>query len=626
MDVPMSQFALLKNRRFAPFFWTQALGAFNDNAFRNALVMLVVFQMSLGSDTAALYTNLAPALFILPFFLFSATAGQIAEKYEKSRIIRYVKLFEIAAMVVAAIGFHTHHVALLLGVLFLMGMHSTMFGPIKYSILPQALKPTELVGGNGLVEMGTQMAMLIGMIVGNALMLITGFGPTAASAATIGVAVAGYLASRWIPLAPAAAPDLKINFNTFTQTGRVLRIAREDKAVFNAILGISWFWFFGTVMIAQLPVYTRVNLGGDGSVNTLVLTLFSLGTGIGSLLCEKLSGKRVEVGLVPMGAFGLTAFGIDLYFSRPGKSPVAGLDWHGFLQSAGAWHVALDLTMIGVFAGFFVVPLFAFVQSRTPRDRLSRVIAGTNIVNAIFICVASGLGLGLGMLGLSVPQIFLVTAVLNAFVAIYIFTLVPEFVMRFMTWVMVHAMYRVKVRGLEDIPEEGPVLLVCNHVSFLDPLVIMAGVRRPVRFVMYYKIFNIPGLSFIFRTARAIPIAGRNEDLDLMNKAFDAVDQALADGEMVCIFPEGAITRDGAIAPFRPGVETILARRPVPVVPLALRGMWGSFFSRHDSAMKRMRLPRRFMSRIELVGAPPMAHANAASLRESVSSLRGELA
>jgi len=622
----MSQFSLLRSRRFAPFFWTQALGAFNDNAFRNALVMLVVFQMSLGNDTAALYTNLAPALFILPFFLFSATAGQIAEKYEKSRIIRYVKLFEIFAMVVAAIGFHTHHVILLLVVLFLMGMHSTMFGPIKYSILPQALKPTELVGGNGLVEMGTQMAMLIGMIVGNALMLIAGYGPTAASAATIGVAVAGYLASRWIPLAPAAAPDLKVNFNTFTETGRVLRIARADKAVFNAILGISWFWFFGTVMIAQLPVYTRVNLGGDGSVNTLVLTLFSLGTGIGSLLCEKLSGKRVEVGLVPMGAFGLTAFGIDLYFSRPGKSPIAGLDWHGFLQTAGSWHVALDLTMIGVFAGFFVVPLFAFVQSRTPRDRLSRVIAGTNIINAIFICVASGLGLGLGMLGLSVPQIFLVTAVLNAFVAIYIFTLVPEFVMRFMTWVLVHAMYRVKATGLENIPEEGPVLLVCNHVSFLDPLVIMAGVRRPVRFVMYYKIFNIPGLSFIFRTAGAIPIAGRNENLDLMNKAFDAVDRALADGEVVCIFPEGAITRDGAIAQFRPGVETILARRPVPVVPLALRGMWGSFFSRRDSAMKRMRLPRRFMSRIELVGAPPMAHADASSLRESVGSLRGELA
>lgn len=623
----MSQFSLLGARRFAPFFWTQALGAFNDNAFRNAMVMLVAFQMGLGEKTASLYTNLAPALFIIPFFLFSATAGQLAEKFEKTRLIRYVKVFEIGAMVVAAIGFHTHSLWLLLLVLFAMGMHSTMFGPIKYSILPQALKSTELVGGNGLVEMGTQMAMLIGMIVGNALMLIAGFGPTAASLATIAVAVAGYFASRAIPPAPATAPDLKINFNPFTETGRVLAITREDKAVFNAILGISWFWFFGTVMIAQLPGYTRVNLGGDGSVNTLVLTLFSLGTGIGSLLCEKLSGKRVEVGLVPMGAFGLTAFTLDLFFARSGPAPVLGLDWLGFLHAAGSARISFDLTMIGVFAGFFVVPLFAFVQSRTPRDRLSRVIAGTNIVNAILIVIASGFGLGLGLLGLGVPMIFLATAVLNALVAIYIFSLVPEFVMRFITWVLVHTLYRIRADGMENIPEEGPVLLVCNHVSFMDPMIVMASVRRPVRFVMYYKIFNMPVLKFIFRTAKAIPIAGKKEDEALMLRAFDDVDAALADGEVVCIFPEGAITRDGAIATFRPGVEQILARRPVPVVALALRGMWGSFFSRRDSAMKHMRLPRRFWSRIEVVaGAPLDASSSASQLFDRVSQLRGDVA
>jgi 1-acyl-sn-glycerol-3-phosphate acyltransferase len=624
----MSQFSLLKSRRFAPFFWTQALGAFNDNAFRNALVMLVAFQMSLGEKVASLYTNLAPALFIIPFFLFSATAGQLAEKYEKTRIIRYVKLFEIVAMVVAAIGFHTHHLWLLLIVLFLMGIHSTVFGPIKYSILPQALRPQELVGGNGLVEMGTQMAMLIGMIVGNALMLIAGYGPTAASAATIGIAVAGYLISRSIPASPPTAPDLKINFNPFTETSRVLAITRESRAVFNAILGISWFWFFGTVMIAQLPGYTRVNLGGDGSVNTLVLTLFSLGTGIGSLLCEKLSNKRVEVGLVPMGAFGLTAFGVDLFFARSGPAPVTGLDWLGFLHSAGAWHIAFDLTMIGVFAGFFVVPLFAFVQQRTPRDRLSRVIAGTNIINAILIVLASGFGLGLGLAGFGVPQIFLATAVLNAVVAVYIFTLVPEFILRFITWVLIHTLYRVHVEGMENIPEEGPVLLVCNHVSFMDPLIVMAAVRRPVRFVMYYKIFNIPGLKFMFRTAKAIPIAGRKEDEALMNRAFEAVDAALADGEVVCIFPEGSITRDGAIATFRPGVEQILARRPVPVVALALRGMWGSFFSRRDSALRRMRMPRRFWSRIELMAGQPIAagDASAAALEGRVRGLRGDMA
>jgi 1-acyl-sn-glycerol-3-phosphate acyltransferase len=624
----MSQFALLGKRRFAPFFWTQALGAFNDNAFRNALLMLVAFQMGLGDHTVSLYTNFAPALFIIPFFLFSATAGQLAEKFEKTRIIRAVKLFEIAAMVVAAVGFYTHHLSLLLVVLFMMGMHSTVFGPIKYAILPQALKPAELVGGNGLVEMGTQLAILIGMIAGNALMLVAGVGPLLASGATIAVAVAGYLVCRRIPAAPATAPDLKFNWNPFSETARVLRITREDRAVWNAVLGISWFWFFGTVLIAQLPNYTRETLGGDGSVNTLVLTLFSVGSGIGALLCERLSGKRVEIGLVPLGAFGLTVFGVDLYFARHGMAPVRGLDWLTFLHGAGSWRVALDLALIGVFAGFYVVPLFAFVQARAPREKLSRIIAGNNIVNALLIVLAAGFGLGLGALGLGAPQIFLAAALLNVAVAAYIFTLVPEFLMRFITWVLVNTLYRVRADGLQHVPEDGPVLLVCNHVSYMDPLLLMANLRRPVRFVMYYRIFNIPLMSFLFRTAKAIPIAGHKEDAAVLQQAYDAIDDALAAGEVVCIFPEGGLTGDGRIAPFRPGVEKILARRPVPVVPLALRGLWGSVWSRRDSRLHRARLPRRFRARVELVAGAPLepAQASAEVLEARVKELRGDLA
>lgn len=624
----MSQFALLGKRRFAPFFWTQALGAFNDNAFRNALVMLVAYQMGLSEHVASIYTNLAPALFIIPFFLFSATAGQLAEKYEKTRIIRYVKLFEIGAMVLAAYGFYTHHTSLLLVVLFMMGMHSTMFGPIKYAILPQALKRDELVGGNGLVEMGTQMAMLVGMIAGNSLMLVAGIGPLLASGATIAVAVAGYLVCRRIPPAPATAPELKFNWNMFSETARVLAITRADRPVFNAILGISWFWFFGTVLIAQLPIYTRETLGGDGSVNTLVLTLFSIGTGAGALLCERMSGRRVEIGLVPLGAFGLTAFGVDLYFARHGVATVRGLDWLGFLHSAGSWRIALDLTLIGAFAGFYVVPLFAYVQARAPREKLSRIIAGTNILNALLIVLASGFGLGLGLLGFGASQIFLAASLLNVLVAWYIFTLVPEFVMRFITWVLVNTLYRVREDGSERIPEEGPVLLVCNHVSFMDPLLLMANLRRPMRFVMYYKIFRIPVLSFVFRTAKAIPIAGHREDPAVLQEAYDAIDAALANGEVVCIFPEGGLTGDGAIAPFRAGVEKILARRPVPVVPMALRGLWGSVWSRRDSMLGRSRLPRRFRARVELVVDVPRQpeNAGAAALEARVRELRGDLA
>jgi len=624
----MSQFSLLGKRRFAPFFWTQALGAFNDNAFRNAMVMLVAFQMALPDAEVSLYTNLAPALFILPYFLFSATAGQIAEKFEKTRLIRFVKLFEIAAMAVAAIGFFTHHVSLLLVVLFLMGMHSTMFGPIKYSILPQALERGELVGGNALVETGTQLAMLIGMIVGNSLMLIAGYGTLAASLTTIAIAVTGYLVSRSIPAAPATAPDLTFNWNPLSETWRVLKLTHQDRAVFNAVLGISWFWFFGTVMIAQLPNYTRHVLGGDGSVNTLALTLFSIGTGVGSLLCERLSGKRVEIGLVPMGAFGLTVFAVDLFFAHPVVTAGASLNWAAFLAVPGAWRVALDLTMIGAFAGFYVVPLFAFVQSRAPRERLSRIIAGNNIVNALLICAASAFGIGLTMLGLSVPTIFLITGLINIAVAVYIFTLVPEFMMRFITWVLVHTLYRVRVDGLKNVPDEGAALVVCNHVSFMDPLILMASVRRPMRFVMYYKIFNIPVLNFVFRTAKAIPIAGRHEDEAQLARAFQLIDQALAAGEVVCIFPEGGLTKDGGISTFRSGVDQILARRPVPVVPLALRGMWGSIFSRRDSALHRSRLPRRFWSRIELVAGAPLSasEANAAVLETRVGELRGDKA
>ena len=624
----MSQFALLGKRRFAPFFWTQALAAFNDNAFRNALVMLVAYQMGLSDHVASLYTNLAPALFIIPFFLFSATAGQLAEKFEKTRIIRWVKLFEIAAMVIAAVGFYTHHLALLLVVLFMMGMHSTMFGPIKYAILPQALKPAELVGGNGLVEMGTQLAMLIGMIAGSELMRVAGLGPMLASATTITVALVGYVVSRSIPLAPATAPELKFNPNPLSETGRVLAITRSDRAVWNAVLGISWFWFFGTVLIAQLPIYARSTLGGDGSVYTLVLTLFSIGSGVGALLCEKMSGKRVEIGLVPLGAFGLTAFGVDLYFARHGIAPLRGLNWLAFLHGAGSWRIVLDLTAIGVFAGFYVVPLFAFVQSRAPREKLSRIIAGNNIMNAVLIVAAAGFGLALGALGLDAAQIFLVAALLNVLVAAYIFTLVPEFMMRFMTWVLVNTLYRVRVDGAEHVPEEGAVLLVCNHVSFMDSLLLMANLRRPVRFVMYYKIFNLPWLRFIFRTARTIPIAGQREHPQLLQQAYDTIDEALAAGEVVCVFPEGALTRDGEISTFRPGVEKILQRRPVPVVPMALRGLWGSVWSRRDSMLHRARLPRRFRARVELLIDVPLdpSQVTAASLETRVKTLRGELA
>ena len=630
-----NQFQLLKERRFLPFFIVQCLGAFNDNVYRQAIIALL-FWMGVSAEERSLYTNIAPAIFILPYFLFSAHAGQIAEKLEKSRLIRITTTMEIAIMSLAAVGFVTQQMGVLLIALFLTGVQSTLFGPVKYSILPGVLHKEELTGGNGLVEMGTSVSILTGMITGGMIFAIAGSaGPYAAAAAIIALAMAGRIASGFIPPVAAGAPDLRINWNPIPESWAIWKLTRKQLAVRNAILGVSWFWFIGTLLTAQLPTYAEVNLGGRQELYIFALALFSIGTGIGSLLCERLSGRRVELGLVPLGALGVSAFMIDLYFARSGESMLAGLSAREFIAQAGSWRIVIDLLGVGLFTGFFVVPLFALIQGRTPASEMSRVIAGMNIQNSVFIVAAAGIGLAVQkLLGWTIPQVFLALAIANLLVAGWIFTIVPEFAMRFVAWLMVAALYKLRPRGVEEnIPEEGAALIVSNHVSYMDALILSGVIKRPVRFVMYWKIFNIPLMSWIFRTARAIPIAGAKENPALMQQAFNEVDAALAAGELVCIFPEGALTRDGDIAPFKSGVEKILARcnaagRPVPVVPMALRGMWASMWSRRDGRLGRMRVPRRFRAPVEIVADAPIDGriATAALLEAKVRELRGDAA
>ncbi len=636
-----NQFSLLTQRRFLPFFSVQALGAFNDNVYRQAIIGLL-FWLGVSAEERTLYTNLAPALFILPYFLFSATAGQIAEKLEKSRLIRITTAMEIAIMSLAAVGFMTQNMIVLLAALFCTGLQSALFGPVKYSIMPAVLKPEELTGGNGLVEMGTSLSILVGMIFGGMIFQLAGDqGPAVAATAVVVLAITGNLVSRAIPHADAGAPDLKITWNPLPESIEIWKLTRKQRAVGNAVLGVSWFWFVGTVLTAQLPTYAELNLGGaDTTLYVFALALFSIGVGVGSLLCEKLSGRTVEIGLVPIGAFGISAFLLHLYFARIGLAPLAGLDIGGFVQQPGSLRIMLDLVGIGMSAGVFVVPLFALIQSRTPSHEMARVIAGMNIQNAAFIVLAAVLGIVVQRyLGWSIPQVLLALGVLNALVAIYIFTVVPEFAMRFLSWVLVRTLYRMRAQGLEEhVPDEGPAVLVCNHVSYMDALILAASIPRPVRFVMYHRIFNfeffgVRVMRWIFRTARAIPIAGAREDPALMQRAFEQIDAALAEGELVGIFPEGALTRDGGIAPFKSGVERILQRRPVPVVAMALRGMWSSMWSRRsaraaEGTLARMRVPRRFRAHVEVIAAAPVdgAQATAAGLEASVRNLRGDAA
>jgi len=625
-----SQFDLLRQRRFLPYFIVQALGAFNDNVYRQAIIGLLAY-MAVDSAKMGLYANLAPAIFILPYFLFSASAGQIAEKLEKQKLIVITTTMEICIMSLAAVGFVLQNMPILLIALFGTGLQSTLFGPVKYSILPSVLKPEELVGGNGLVEMGTSVAILLGMICGGMIFQVSGAnGPYVAAVLIIALAVAGNTIARRIPKVDAGDPTLKVDWNIARESWRIWQLTRRQPAVRNAVLGVSWFWFVGTVLTAQLPVYAQANLGGTQNLYIFALALFSLGVGIGSMSCEKLSGRTVEIGLVPLGAFGVSAFLLDLYFARPGQALAAGLSVREFIAAPGSWRIMLDLTGIGLFTGFFVVPLFALIQSRTPKHELARVISGMNIQNAMFIVLAAGVGIFVQrVLGWSIPQLFLALAIANTLVAVWIFTIVPEFLMRFLSWLLVRALYRLRLHGIEEhVPDEGAALLVCNHVSYMDALVLSASMPRPVRFVMYYRIFEIPVMKWIFRTAKAIPIAGARENPELMRRAFDEVDAALADGQLVCIFPEGALTKDGNIAPFKSGVEKILERRTVPVVPLALRNMWGSMWSRRDSRLGRMRVPRRLRAHVEVVAAAPMdgATASAETLEAKVRELRGDAA
>lgn len=625
-----NQFALLRQRRFAPYFIVQALGAFNDNIYRQAIIGLL-FYLGLDADERGLYATLAPAIFIAPYFLFSALAGQVAEKLEKHRLIVITTAMEIAIMTLAAVGFVSQNLPLLLVALFATGVQSTLFGPVKYSVLPSILKPEELTGGNGLVEMGTSISILCGMISGGLIFHLAGeHGPVVAATVIIMLAVTGNLVARLIPRMDAGEPGLTIGWNPIPESIKALRLAKQQLAVRNAILGVSWFWFFGTIITSLLPVWAERNLGGVADSSLLyiaALALFSIGTGTGSIMCEKLSGRIVEIGLVPLGAFGMSAFLLDLYFARPGAAPVGGLDVAGFLAQPGSARIIIDLLGIGFATGLFVVPLFALIQSRTPNNQMARVFAALNIQNSGFIVAAAGVGLlTQQLLGWSAPQLLLALAIANALVALWIFSIVPEFAMRFASWLMVRTLYRLRVRGVEEhVPDEGAALLVCNHVSYMDALILAAVVPRPVRFVMYYKIFNIPFMNWIFRTAKAIPIASPKEDAALMQRAFDTVDEALANGELVLIFPEGRLTADGDINPFKSGVEKILARRPVPVVPMALRGMWASMWSRRDSRLGRMRVPRRLRARIEVIAAPALPPATpAAELETAVRALRGE--
>lgn len=496
------------------------------------------------------------------------------------------------------------------------------FGPVKYALLPQQLKQDELVPGNALVETGTFLAILLGTL-GAGVIASAENAKYLAAGSVVLFALLGYISSRSIPEAPASAPDLAFRWRPIQQTKQTIAIAKADRTTFQALMAISWFWFLGAAYLTQFPNFTKIYLNGNESAVSFLLALFSIGIAVGSLACDKLSNHRIEIGIVPLGSLGITIFGWLMASSVPSSLPVFET-FADFVAHQPLWPVFAYLLLLGASGGIFIVPLYALMQQRAKVTERAQVIAALNIYNSLFMVGSAVLGIVcLTVLKMSIPQLFMLLAAMNLMVAIYLFLQRPIFVVRFLVWVLTHTMYRVKHKNLHHLPKKSGALIVCNHVSYMDALLLSAVCPRLIRFVMEEDYANLPVLRRFLKRAGVIPISASNRGS--IRRAFNEVEQALAEGHIVCIFPEGRLTADGEMNEFMRGMDIILKRSPVPVIPMALKGLWGSYFSRHKgSACKG--LPTRFWSKLEIEAGEPVSPeiATTTLMHEKVSNLRGD--
>ena len=621
----VSPSGLLRSRRFLPFFVTQFLGAFNDNIFKNALIILITFGVA-NSDTTNTLVNVAAALFILPFLVFSALAGQLADQWDKALYIRRVKQGEILIMLLGAVGFLLNSIPTLLGVLFLMGAQSAFFGPAKYALLPQHLKTSELTTGNALVESGTFLAILLGTLGGGLLISMESRGHLVTALCVVCLAIIGYLSSRSIPSAPPVKLGLKLNLNLFSESIQVVKYLKSEHSVFLCVLGISWFWFLGTIYLTQFPNYTKTILNGDATVATLLLALFSVGIGAGSFICERLSRGRIEAGLVPIGIIGMTIFGLHLGAYTPINPSSVPMDAAAFLQSQGSIRVLLDLSLISMFGGIYIVPLYTLVQHLSAPEHRARIIAANNIINTLFMISAAIMAIVVLGNGSTISDLFIYISIINIAVSIYIFGKAPEFLFRMLGWILIHSAYRIRSEGLQNIPATGPAVVIANHVSYIDAIIFHALIPRRTRFVMDNEIYSLPVLNWLFRSVGAIPVTDPRVDRHVVKQSYELIAEALENDQVVVIFPEGGITRNGDVMPFKKGIEKIIKRTPVPIIPMALQGMWGSWSS-YSNGAPFSSLPRRFLTKISVVAKQHISPDNitANDLFEVVRQLRGDL-
>ncbi|MDR2018941.1 MAG: acyl-[ACP]--phospholipid O-acyltransferase [Syntrophobacterales bacterium] len=594
--MPAKGFGIFKKQAFSAVFVTQFLGAFNDNLFRATFSGFVMYKLvDISAYSKQLITSLAVGLFMLPFLLFSALAGEITDKYRKDLIFKILKLCEVIIVSLAVCGFVVQNPIMLLAVLFLMGAHSAFFGPAKYSILPDILKEKELLAGNGFFEAGTYLAILQGTIIGGLIMSGEGSGLFLTSIFIVSVAVTGLIASLFIPNVKAAAPQSEISFNFLKSTFVNMKFAAVKREILLCILGLSWFWLVGAVLISQIPGFSRNVLNADGNVYTFLLTLFSCGIGVGAIWCQSLLKGEISGRYVPISSILMTIFLLDLAFSSLGitvTGDVQTLD--SFLTSGVGIRISLDLFLLAVCGGLFIVPLNAMLQIFAEDKIRSRVIATNNIINALFMVAGSGVCAFLLSMNLSIANVFLCLAVANAFVAIYICGLLPEHLIRSVVLRLLKVFYKVEVAGLNNfkkLPKEA--VIVANHTSFLD-VALMWAYLPGVFFAVNSHVAKQWWMRPLLHLVKHFPID------PLSPMAVKSIINEVKQGKKVVVFPEGRITTTGGLMKVYPGSAMIVSKTEAPILPVYIDGSQYSIFGHFARKFKK-----RPTSRIKMNILPP---------------------
>lgn len=626
----MSFNLITKDKRFFPLFWTQFLGAFNDNVFKNALVMLITFKsvQALGLNSKTLVA-LCGGIFILPFILFSAVAGQIADKFEKNKVIRVTKYTELLFMALAVVGIYLQNFPFLIFVLFLMGAQSAFFGPLKYGVIPELLTKEELVKGNAFVSMGTFIAILLGTILGG----MSAVGDNAQTLLPIYIiilAIAGILASKKIVTTEAKDPAIKIDFSLLRPTLDIVRITKENRRVFTFVLSISWYWFLGAAILSLIPPMVKDILMGSEQVGTMFLGLFTVGMGLGSLFTEKISLGEPDIGLINFSFLAMSLALVDLFFSLNTWSSYHTFEAttlftiREFLQKEGAIRVTLDMLVLAFFGGSYIVTLYSLIQIESDKKKMARVVAGNNIWNALFMVLAAVSVMGFHSLKFSIAQIFLVLGGLNFVAGLWFYLKDGYWAWRFLFYIFVKFKYKVRIHGLENIPTDRPCVVICNHQSFIDWGILMAVFRRPLRFVIDHVHYYNPLLTWLFKTGKLVPIATKKDNEEVLNSAYDMISDHLQNDQMVLIFPEGWLTGDGNLKKFQPGVLKILNKDPVDVLPVGITGLWESWSSRGGKGAFKG-LPNLKRREIHLhIGKPISAQEyESESARQKISEMTG---